>query len=351
MSVVEKHVIREKLIYVIAWFVVLLVPILTYGSRSDTAISTSNILGSWLRIFPFLFVFLIHNFFVAPILVIHKQYLKYMVLSLSLTVGVFFIVALLEAGSFDLQLLLNRPIGRIKYTHFSIFWNIIIVSMVSGINLGVRFIYHTMYNEEELERLKRENMQAEMEYLKYQINPHFFMNTLNNIHSLMDIDIEAAKNSVIELSKMMRYVIYDSGSESISLNQDVAFLKNYIQLMRIRYVNTVKIRINIQENIPHTVAIPPLLLVVFVENAFKHGVNNDKESFIYIDISYDDDYVNCRVENSVTEIAPAGTVSGIGLANVHKRLELIFGSKYKLHIDDKRHDRYIVELKIPHLNA
>ena len=111
-------------------------------------------------------------------------------------------------------------------------------------------------------------MQAEMDYLKYQINPHFFMNTLNNIHALIDIDTEYAKNAVIELSKMMRYVLYDSGREIISLNKDIQFIQNYIGLMRIRYTNDVDIRVEYPHDLPTQVSIPPLLLIVFVENAF-----------------------------------------------------------------------------------
>lgn len=95
-----------------------------------------------------------------------------------------------------------------------------------------------------------------MDYLKYQINPHFFMNTLNNIHALIDIDTESAKNAVIELSKMMRYVLYESGREIISLNRDIQFLKNYIELMRIRYTDAVNISVESPGNLPEQLSIP-----------------------------------------------------------------------------------------------
>ena len=125
----------------------------------------------------------------------------------------------------------------------------------------------------ENERLKNENLTTRYNMLVGQINPHFFMNTLNNIHALIDIDTEYAKSAVIELSKMMRYVLYESGSETISLKKDIQFIENYIELMRIRYDSSIDICLDYPATIPNKVAIPPLLLIVFVENAFKHGVS------------------------------------------------------------------------------
>lgn len=136
---------------------------------------------------------------------------------------------------------------------------------MTGANAGIKLMYQSIRDEQEMEALKRQNLQAEMDYLKYQINPHFFMNTLNNIHALIDIDAEYAKNAVIELSKMMRYVLYDSGRERIPLEKDIQFLENYIELMRIRYTGAIDIRVRYPEPLPGGVTIPPLLLIVFVE--------------------------------------------------------------------------------------
>ena len=147
------------------------------------------------------------------------------------------------------------------------YWNVILGFFMSGANTGIKLMYQSIRDEQQMEELKQQNMQAEMDYLKYQINPHFFMNTLNNIHALIDIDTEYAKNAVIELSKMMRYVLYDSGREIISLNKDIQFIQNYIGLMRIRYTNDVDIRVEYPHDLPTQVSIPPLLLIVFVENA------------------------------------------------------------------------------------
>ena len=245
-----------------------------------------------------------------------------------------------------------RDSRKASFSNLEIYWNVVLGFFMTGANTGIKLIYQSMRDEQQMEALKRQNLQAEMDYLKYQINPHFFMNTLNNIHALIDIDADSAKNAVIELSKMMRYVLYDSGREIISLNRDIQFLKNYIELMRIRYTDDVEIRVEYPENLPEQVSIPPLLLIVFVENAFKHGVSYNRPSFIHLRIDYADGRVTSTLTNS-RHAAPADRKadSGIGLENVRKRLALIYGEKnYTLDIREEE-NFYTVKLVIPTLNA
>ena len=188
-----------------------------------------------------------------------------------------------------------------------------------------------------------------MYYLKHQINPHFLMNTLNNIHALVDIDAEAAKQTVLQLSDMMRYVVYDTGGNAIALKEDIKFVKNYIELMRIRYTDDVNISFNYPQRLQGRINVPPLIFIVFVENAFKHGVSYNADSYINIDIEYKDGFVVGRFENSVSEQSRKAK-PGIGLENVRKRLDLIYGSEYELHIEDADNS-YCVTLKIPTLNS
>ena len=175
------------------------------------------------------------------------------------------------------------------------------------------------------------------------------MNTLNNIHALVDIDGEAAKQTVIHLSDMMRYVVYGGGGDSISLKDDLKFIENYIELMRIRYTDDVKILYNKPEHLGPHVDIPPLIFIVFVENAFKHGVSYDHSSYIYIDIKCEDGYVVGRFENSVSP-NKRNSDRGIGLENVRKRLDLIYEEQYDLQIEEGE-SRYCITLKIPTLNT
>jgi LytS/YehU family sensor histidine kinase len=175
------------------------------------------------------------------------------------------------------------------------------------------------------------------------------MNTLNNIHALVDIDAEVAKQTIIQLSDMMRYVVYETGDNSISLREDINFVKNYIELMRIRYTEDVKIEFTYPRELKGVVDVPPLIFIVFVENAFKHGVSYNANSYINVDIKCEDGFVIGHFENSVGE-KRGDAKPGIGLENVCKRLDLIYGNDYELKIDE-RENKYYVTLKIPMLNG
>ena len=150
------------------------------------------------------------------------------------------------------------------------------------------------------------------------------------------------------MSKMMRYVLYDSEHAVTSIAKDIRFVENYIGLMRIRYTANVDVRLDVQAPLPPNAKIPPLLLIVFVENAFKHGVSYNEPSFVHIALRCETGRAVCEVRNS--RHAASGRKiegSGMGLDNVRKRLDLLFGDEYELRIDDSRDNEYRVKLTIP----
>lgn len=338
--------IGENLLYLMVWMVIILVPVLNSKMLEEVHVSLENILIAWLKIAPYLLIFIIHNSLIAPRLLLRKhRYVWYLVVNLLTITAVFSLVAIYEKyAPYDTEpYILN---GKASFTDLAIYWNILLGFFMTGLNMGIKLLYRSLRDEQQMEELKRQNLQAKMDYLRYQINPHFFMNTLNNIHALIDIDTEYAKSAVIELSKMMRYVLYESGSETISLKKDIQFIENYIELMRIRYDSSIDICLDYPATIPNKVAIPPLLLIVFVENAFKHGVSYNHASFIHIRIGYRDDAVTAVISNSRHEKSRPGT-TGIGLENVKKRLALIYQDNYTLSIDDSDPAVYTVKLIIP----
>ena len=352
MKFSKKQMIGENLLYVLVWAVIILIPILNSKMLSEEHVSLTNILTVWQKIAPYLLLFILHNYLIAPRLLFsrHRRIFWYLVVNLLTITVIFSSITLYEEYTSDRTTpdLLN---GKASFTDLALHWNILLGFFMTGLNTGIKFLYQSLRDEQQMEVLKRQNLIAEMEYLKYQINPHFFMNTLNNIHALIDIDAEYAKNTVIELSKMMRYVLYESGHDSISLRQDIQFLENYIALMRIRYdEKRLDIRFEYPETIPAKVAIPPLLLIVFVENAFKHGVSYNRDSFIRIRIDCRDDAVTSEITNSRHK-KQAAAQAGIGLENVRKRLALIYGSSHQLHIDESDPDVYSVRLTIPVFHA
>lgn len=219
--------------------------------------------------------------------------------------------------------------------------------MLMGLNLGVKLYFKTQEDREQRERLEKQDLERQLEYLRYQVNPHFFMNTLNNIHALVDINPERAKTTIVELSKMMRYILYEGDKKYIPVQREALFLNNYIELMRLRYSSRVSISLDMPEMMPD-VMLPPLLLIIFVENAFKHGVSYTAPSFIDIKVEVTQDKLKFRCRNSRQEQKPdeKKKKGGVGLANARRRLDLLFHDKYSLEIKegDKEYD---VQLEIP----
>ena len=217
--------------------------------------------------------------------------------------------------------------------------------LLVGVDLGAYFYVESRRKERRMKELQAENLSQQLESLKYQINPHFFMNTLNNIHALVDIDPEKAKESIEVFSKMMRILLYENDSPTISLSKELDFIEHFISLMRLRYPeDSVKIDTIFPEDRSGAV-VPPLVMASFVENAFKHGVSYSADSFIRIKVEMQDGKVVFRCSNSSHK--PDGdSRQGIGLDNIRKRLALLYGQSYSLSIDDME-GRYDVLLAIP----
>jgi putative two-component system sensor protein len=171
------------------------------------------------------------------------------------------------------------------------------------------------------------------------------MNTLNNIHALVDIDTGKAKSTIVELSKLMRYVLYEASNKTILLSREIQFLENYVTLMSLRYPDRVSIEKNFPLEVPE-VQIPPLLFVSFVENAFKHGISYRKESFVHVVMQLEDgNRLSFRCTNS-TGGSSDEQHHGIGLENVRKRLRLLFGNDYTLSITEED-NKFDVLLIVP----
>jgi LytS/YehU family sensor histidine kinase len=170
------------------------------------------------------------------------------------------------------------------------------------------------------------------------------MNTLNNIHALVDIDPEKAKDTILELSKMMRFVLYEGNKHGVPLNREFDFIRNYITLMRLRYTDKVKITVELPTETPDKL-VPPLMLITFIENAFKHGISYQHESFIDVKVGIEHERLRFQCRNSKAD-KPNQEKGGVGLANVKQRLHLLYDNNFTLHIQDEP-DIYNVELTIP----
>ena len=186
--------------------------------------------------------------------------------------------------------------------------------------------------------LEAERRNTELMSLKAQLNPHFLFNSLNNIYALIAIDPDKAQKSLHELSNMLRFMIYDSESESVSLSKEMQFISDFTRLMSLRLNPSVKLTCELPDIHDNSMRIAPLLILTLVENAFKHvGVVEDR-GYINISISMDDEYLRCKVKNSSIEGEDKNLekgASGVGLQNIEKQLNLLYPNAYQLNINNE----------------
>ncbi|MGV3560541.1 sensor histidine kinase [Larkinella arboricola] len=196
--------------------------------------------------------------------------------------------------------------------------------------------------------LEQARVSSELSFLKAQINPHFFFNTLNNIYALTLIDGEASREALHRLSRMMRYVLYETGNDTTMLSKEIDFVQDYIQLMQLRLTD--KVTVTLEQPTPlKDVPVAPMLLLPFVENAFKHGVSAIMPSRIVISIHQDGSQLEMKVRNTIfpekNQSLEVG--SGIGLTNTRRRLDLLYPERYQLSVmEDQPANEYLVHLNL-----
>ena len=210
----------------------------------------------------------------------------------------------------------------------SILAAVFLQALVIAIAVGIRHIMRSNEQKMEAEEQQRKNTEAELVWLKNQLNPHFLFNTLNNISSLTQIDPEQAQDRIGQLSEALRYALYESDAEKVPLSGEVAFMENYIDLMALRCNE--KTQVERSFVLPdRDVLIAPLLFISLIENAFKHGVSTRVETVVKIDLHPEGSDLCFVCENSLLEkTAEDRSGSGIGLANLKRRLELIYPGSY-----------------------
>jgi sensor histidine kinase YesM len=212
-----------------------------------------------------------------------------------------------------------------------VFFDYVKYLFVAALSVAFRMTESWYKMEAERAELDKSRTEAELQNLKSQLNPHFLFNTLNNIYSLVAISPPQAQEAVHDLSRLLRYVLYDSSRARVTVEKDFDFLHNYIELMRIRLPRHVALQTTLQTASPHTL-IAPLLFITLVENAFKHGVSADKPSFIHIEITADSRQIACRIRNSYFPKDPQAAQDparpGLGLSNLRQRLNLLYPGQY-----------------------
>ncbi len=227
----------------------------------------------------------------------------------------------------------------------SLFYHFFTLLFVTGAACSLKLLRKQFQSRLREVELKKENTEAELKYLKGQINPHFLFNTLNNIYSLARKNSEQTAEAVMKLSKLMRFMLYESSHQDILLMQEIKLIEDLIELEKLRYSNRLKIQFETQIDNPAQ-RIAPLILIHFVENAFKHGVSESRfDSFIMIKIKLLNGLLQARIENSVEVHRASVETTKIGLSNIQRQLQLLY-PKHQLKIKSTE-NLFAVELTIP----
>lgn len=236
----------------------------------------------------------------------------------------------------------DAPPARFRIVFLSLFFGSLVIAVGTSNKLIERW-----KNEQQLKQEKqKEQLKTQLELLKNQINPHFFFNTLNNIYSLIDLNPAKAQESIRHLSKLMRYHLYKTNSEKVDLKKEILFLKDYIELMKIRINENVKL--NVEFNVTdESVEIPPLLFEPLIENAFKHGVSYTNDSFVSVLLSQNEKELVLVVKNSDHSNSLDQEKGGVGLSNIEQRLNLIYGVGNYAFNYGSNESSFTSELKIP----
>jgi two-component system LytT family sensor kinase len=234
----------------------------------------------------------------------------------------------------------------VRMTRNVVFWSFVTVIFATAISTGYGFI--TYFNKQESDRQEeqQERLKSELSFLRSQISPHFMFNILNSIVYLIRSKSDLAESVTIQLSELMRYMLYTSSEEAVPLDKEINYLKNYIDLQRIRFEDDVAISLDISGQTGNQL-IDPMLLIPFVENAFKHGVGLVRDPVIDVRIKASDNDLYFSVKN---KLGPEGQEdkdpsSGIGLRNVRRRLELLYPEAHQLEIQ-KDEEWYLIDLHL-----
>ena len=225
--------------------------------------------------------------------------------------------------------------------------NATMLVLMTGFSVAIKTTVRWFEVDNERKELAKAKMEAELQNLKNQINPHFLLNTLNNIYALIEFNPPKAQQAVLDLSKMLRHLLYDNNKMYVPLQQEVNLMQNYIDLMRIRLPEHVKLSTDFVISETSGTLVSPLIFISLIENAFKHGVSGDKSSFIDISLKERTDgkleFISRNSYYPKSESDKSG--SGIGLELVRKRLELVYPSKYTW-ITEIEEDVYFTKLII-----
>lgn len=327
----------KTLTHIASWAVVFIMPALIFISEGNQRFEEA--LYRSLTSLPFLMLlFYLCYFWLIDRLWFKKRYLFFV-----LVVGLIFCVSYSKYELFS-YFDLHKGKRHMPPFHAFVYFDFLSNLLPVVFAMAIRYAQRNFSLEIAQKEAQAHKLQADLTQLRYQLQPHFFFNALNNIYSLIEFDPQKAQQSVHSLSKLMRHFMQNSDQKQISLAEEVDFLQQYISLMQLRLTNKTTVQVDFPKQVPQ-LTIAPLLFISLVENAFKHGVSATAATTLSFSLKVEGDTIIFRSENTKIPTQESLYSSGIGIDNLKKRLTLLYPERHQYTIEEKE-GKYIAQLTI-----
>lgn len=294
------------------------------------------------RLFLNIAIFYLNYSFLVPRLLLNKKTGLYAFVSLAFIVFFIFVyqnilpsLPLMEGFGNQHELLNFENVRNgieSKKIFFLSFIQGIVIFLLFAISLSIKLSIEWHKNEKIKSLIKTQKIHAELSFLKTQLNPHFLFNTLNSIYSLANKKSDDTTEAIITLSELMRYMIYETNKEFVALQNEIDYIKNFIALQNLRLKDSSGVRFNVRGKLDYN--IEPLLLISFIENAFKFGTDYTGKTDITIEIKVEDDILSLKVSNYISLKEKSNLSSGVGIENIKSRLNILYPNSHTLNIEE-----------------
>ncbi len=353
MDKAKKKKYISILIHLTSWFLASGIPFMLFwrGNESDFL---AKLIHHSVFVLALVTVYYLNYFVIINKLMFRKRMWEFTLVNLLLILVVGQLIYqwdMLNLPTFDSTPPDGRHNPKLPFALFYFFKYVIAYIFPLGVCIAVKTTGKWYTMEAEMQEEEKKRTEAELTNLRQQLNPHFLFNTLNNIYSLIAISPDKAQNTVLELSKLLRYALYENNHNFVPLQHEIDFIKNYVELMRIRLTADIEVKSNIEVSSVSNHLVAPMLFISLVENSFKHGISPSHPSFIHITIHELNNQLHCTIRNSCFPKSSADqSGSGIGLDNLRRRLQLIYPSQHTF-TAQKEDNTFVAQLIIPLNNA
>ena len=329
----NKQGYRNLMLHILCWALLFIVPLFFHGSDENWTMAWHRYLRGLGASVSYLLVFYVNYLWIVPRYMLKKKdWKRFLLINVLVLVAGLLLVDLWHViiNNFMPELAHKGPKGgryfsRVPRYFYGSLVNILFIALA----VAVRMYQRWQHLEEARKEAEAARAEAELSNLRNQLNPHFLLNTLNNIYALIAFDQDKAQTAVGELSKLLRHVLYENQQDYVPLYKEADFMRNYIELMKIRVTDNVKIVDNITVQPNDSTPVAPLIFISLLENAFKHGISPQGTGEINIALSQVAGDITCEIRNTYypkRENDKSG--SGIGLEQVSRRLELMYPDSY-----------------------